>query len=122
MSVALPTYATNAAGVAKETLAGRLKKNAERVSDEGRDRGVSGSEEEGRGGGDREALARKAGAEGGGKGESAADGEAPELHSSGVEARSEEEGKPELGKSASEHGDQPAREIQSDSDRGSIRI
>ena len=46
----------------------------------------------------------------------------PELLSSGVEARGEEEGRPELGKSASEHGNQPAREIQNDRDRGSIGI
>ncbi len=56
---------TNAVGLAKEMLAERLKDNAERVSDEGRDSGIPRGETEGRGGSYREAFARKAGAEGG---------------------------------------------------------
>ena len=54
---------TNAVGFAKDMLAERLKKDAERVSDEGRDTGVPRGEEEWRGGGYSEALARKAGQE-----------------------------------------------------------
>ncbi|MGA8044419.1 MAG: hypothetical protein WCA37_16605 [Terracidiphilus sp.] len=60
---------TNAVGFAKDMLAERLKEYGGGLPDEGRDSGIHGGEPEGRRGGDREPLARKAGAESAGTAE-----------------------------------------------------
>ena len=102
-AVAVPHLkTTNVVGVAKEILAERLKEDAERVSDTGGNSRVSGSEPEGRCGGNSEPLARKAGQESAGTAEPA---EAE--RTAGDRTMDGEAEEDELGKPDEELGDEP---------------